>query len=92
MPAGTLAQLKLYMRIDHDEDDDVILALWNAAVEYLGNAGIVDDGKDLYWLAAAGLCLHWYDAAPSVTGSGDELPLGLRQIINQLKLISKPGR
>ena len=86
MDTDKLARLKRYMRVDHDEDDDLIQSLWLAAVSYLQNSGITDDGSDLYWLAAAGLTLHWYDGAPAVIGSGDNVSLGLRHIINQLKL------
>lgn len=83
-----LARLKRYMRVDHDDDDEIIQSIWESAVTYLGNAGIPDDGSSLYWLAAAGLTLHWYDSAPAATGSGETIPLGLRHIINQLKLVN----
>lgn len=86
MDAEKFARLKRYMRVDHDDDDGLIQSLWESAVTYLGNAGIPEDGSDLYWLAAAGLTLHWYDAAPAVTGSTENMSLGLRHIINQLKL------
>lgn len=85
MVAADLGRLKRYMRVDHDDDDDVIAGLWSAAVQYLQNAGIENDYTNLYWLAAAGLTLHYYDSAPSVTGTGTNLPLGLQNIINQLK-------
>lgn len=85
MDEEKLARLKQYMRVYHDEDDEVIVQLWGAAVGYLAGAGIADNGSELYWLAAAGLTLHWYDGAPAVTGSGENLSLGLRHIINQLK-------
>lgn len=88
MDTADLTRLKRYMRVDHDDDDDVITELWKAAERYLHNAGIYDDGTSLYWLAAAGLTLHYYDSAPSVTGTGTNLPLGLRSIINQLKGVS----
>lgn len=85
MDAEKLERLKRYMRVDHDDDDELVLSLWSAAVGYLEGAGITDDGSELYWLACAGLTLHWYDGAPAVTGSGEDLSLGLRHIINQLK-------
>ncbi len=86
MDTEKFARLKQYMRVDHDEDDTLIVSLWEAAAAYLGNAGIQDNGSNLYWLAAAGLTLHWYDAAPAVTGSAENISLGLRHIINQLKM------
>lgn len=88
MGVENLPRLKQYMRVDHDEDDALIQALWSAAVAYLQNSGIKDDRSELYWLAAAGLTLHWYDGAPTVVGSSENISLGLRHIINQLKLLS----
>lgn len=91
MTSKLLCRLKQYMRIDHDDDDDLIKSLWSAATSYLKNAGIVDDGSKLYWLAAAGLTLHWYENAPAVVGSADNISLGLRHIINQLKQVNGGG-
>ena len=76
--------LKGYMKVDHDDDDKLIQVLWEAAGEYLAKAGIPDDGSSLYWTAAAGLTLYWYDGAP--VGTDDNISVGLRTIINQLKL------
>lgn len=77
--------LKLYMKVFHDEDDSLILKTWGAAVEYLAGAGIQQDGSDRVWLATAGLTLHWYDN-PGFIGTDMGLPLGVRLIINQLKM------
>lgn len=79
-----LPLLKGYMKVFHDDDDSLISTLWVAAGDYLSRAGIPDDGSELYWTAAAGLVLYWYDGAP--VGTDDNVSVGLRTVINQLKL------
>lgn len=83
-----LAAVKQYMRVDTDDDDDVISALHQAAVQYLTAAGITepDDDAELYWLCVWGLTLHYYDHRDD-TGSESPFPLGLRPIITQLKAV-----
>lgn len=82
-----LAAVKAYMRVDGDADDDIIAALYSAAVLYLQNAGIEEpnDDKSLYNLAVWSLTLHYYDHRDSV-GNEASFPTGLRPIITQLKL------
>lgn len=82
-----LAAAKQYMRVDGDEDDAVISALYEAAVLYLKNAGIdePEDDAALYNLAVWSLTLHYYDHRDAV-GNEASFPTGLRPIINQLKL------
>lgn len=83
MTEDQLQRLKAYVKPDHDEDDELLQALWCAAVEYLANAGVPESDSDLYWLAAAGLVLDWYDS-----GAVGAPVVGLRAVINQLKLLS----
>lgn len=85
MGDDALRELKRYMHVDHDDDDDLIKRTWGAAVEYLQGAGISQDNTDLVWLATAGLTLHWYDH-PGFTGTELSMPVGVRTAINQLKL------
>lgn len=85
MTPEKLIELKGYMHVYHDDDDDLITRTWGAAKEYLEGAGISQDGTDLVWLATAGLTLHWYEN-PGFTGSEMGLPVGVRSAINQLKL------
>ena len=85
MDADHLKELKLYMHVDHSLDDGKIQRLWGCAVEYLEGAGISQDDSNLVWLATAGLTLHWYDH-PELEGSDTNISLGLRTVINQLKL------
>lgn len=87
-----LAAVKKYMRVDGTDDDDVIAALYAAAVLYLQNAGIKPpaDGGALYNLAVWGLTLYYYDHRDDV-GSEGGFPVGLRPVINQLKLLVESG-
>lgn len=85
MTDAELKELKLYMHVYHDDDDTVIKRTWGAAVEYLEGAGISQDGRNLVWLATAGLTLHWYEN-PAFTGTDTSMPVGVRTAINQLKL------
>ena len=86
MDEQQLRELKLYMRVFHSDDDVTIKRLWGAAKEYLEGAGIPgEDTGSLAWLAAAGLTLHWYDH-PELEGTDVNISVGLRKIINQLKL------
>ena len=76
--------LKQYMRVDHNDDDKLILELWNAAKEMLTGMNIPCD-IERFKQAARALTLHWYDN-PGAVGKYDLIPLGLRELINQLKL------
>lgn len=84
-----LEAAKRYMRVDGDEDDEVIAALYDAAELYLRNAGIneVVEVKNLplFNLCVWSLTLHYYDHRDAV-GSEAEIPTGLRPILNQLKM------
>ncbi len=83
-----LAQVKKYMRVEHDEDDELIAALYAAAGLYLEAAGVraPAEASPLYNLALWGLTLHYYDHRDDV-GSEAAFPLGLRPVINQLKAL-----
>lgn len=83
-----LAAAKQYMRIDGSEDDTVIEALYEASVLYLKDSGIDEPTSDpaLYNLAVWSLTLHYYDHRDAV-GNEASFPIGLRPIINQLKLM-----
>lgn len=82
MDPAALARLKAYLHVDHEEDDALLTSLYVSAAAYLANAGIPPCTSPLYERAAYGLVLEWYDGG---TTSG-AVTVGLRQIINQLKL------
>lgn len=78
---------KRYMRVDGEDEDEVILALMAAAQAYLERAGITQERSPAaqYDLALWGLTLHYYDHREAV-GNEAAFPIGLRPLINQLKL------
>lgn len=85
--AAALAACKSYMRVDGDEDDELILrTLMPAAKTYLSNAGIPEpkETDSLYTLAVYALTLHYYDHRDAV-GDEEAIPTNLRPVINQLK-------
>lgn len=84
--AAALAACKHYMRVDGEDDDELIRSLMQAAGEYLSGAGIEkpEEPSPLYTLALHSLTLHYYDHRDAVGGEAP-FPTGLRPIINQLK-------
>lgn len=93
MEAERLTALKAYMQVEHDEDDGLIMGLYEAAVEYLAGAGVQPPSSGptaLYDLAVNGLVLGYFDEMRLTgedSGKREEAP-GLRRIINQLKASS----
>lgn len=87
-----LEAAKRYMRVDGDEDDAVISALYEAAVLYLRNAGIdeISGSLPLYQLCVWSLTLYYYDHRGAV-GTEAAFPVGLRPILNQLKIAAAIG-
>lgn len=79
-----IEHIKQYMQITHDADDALILILASAAEEYLSAAGVrTEDSR--YSLAVCALTLHWYDNRAAVDTKLENIPFGLRQLLNQLK-------
>jgi uncharacterized phage protein (predicted DNA packaging) len=55
-------ELKKYLRVTTDDEDEIVEGLQLAAEEYLTNAGIKKDyEKKLYKLAVKLLVSHWYE-------------------------------
>ena len=80
-----LDELKLFMRIDGDDEDTFIEGLQFAAEEYMKNAGVIKDyTKFLYTLAIKMLVGHWYENR-SIIGKADKLAFSLDSMIIQLK-------
>lgn len=83
-----LEELKLFLRIDGEEEDSLIEGLKIGAEEYLNNAGINKDyNKELYKLAIKILVTHWYEnrAVETVGKNVSKITFGLDTIIIQLK-------
>ncbi|CAI3699711.1 conserved hypothetical protein [Clostridium neonatale] len=82
-----LDEIKLYLRIDTDDEDELLSSLQLSAEEYLLNAGIEKDyEKQLYKLAVKLLISNWYENRnPVLTGSiSKKLEYSLQHIIAQL--------
>ena len=88
----TLEELKLFARIDHDDDDDVLTSLGVAAREFVERAtGRCYTGEEaeevpqLARIAIASLASYWFDnrepAADRATGT---LPFHVRTMVHQL--------
>ena len=79
-----LEEIKNYMRIDEDYDDNLINSLIEAANLYMVNAGVKSFENDLYKLAIKMLVLHWYENR-EVIGEAKKLAFSLDNIITQLQ-------
>lgn len=80
-----LEELKVWLRVDGDEDDNLIASLQFAAEQYLNNAGIKKDyNNELYKLAISLLVTHWYENREP-TGKADKLAFSLDSMITQLR-------
>ena len=91
-----LERLKEYMLINHDDEDKRIRRLYLRAVDYLSAFDVLapDEQEDTrFEQAAFALTLHWHDQLGGVTDAkANELPLGLRDVINRLKVDRDLGR
>ena len=79
----TEEELRLYCRVDDDEAGALLTPLADAAESYISGMG-ADLTQPRAALCVKALTLHWYD-----NPTGGELPVGLRQLINSLKLYHK---
>ena len=82
-----LEEIKNYMRIDEDYDNNLINSLIEAANLYMLNAGVKNTENDLYRLAIKMLVLHWYENRDIVLiGSiSKNLEFTMKNIITQLQ-------
>jgi uncharacterized phage protein (predicted DNA packaging) len=83
----TLDELKIFLRIDGNDDDLLIESLQKSAEEYLTNAGILKDySKELYKLGIKILVTHWFDnRGVQSDKTNNKLSFSLDTIITQLK-------
>ena len=79
-----LEEIKNYMRIDDDVEDNLINSLIETANLYMINAGVKNFENDLYKLAIKMLVLHWYENR-EVIGEAKKLAFSLDNIITQLQ-------
>lgn len=84
-----LDEIKLYLRLDTDDEDELLKSFQLSAEEYLANAGVIKDyEKNLYKLAIKLLISNWYEnRIPVLSGSiSKKIEYSLQNIITQLQL------
>ena len=82
-----LEELKIYLKADETDDDELISSLQVGAETYLVNAGIaVDYSNELYKLAIKMLVIHWYgNRINFAIGKVEKIAFTLDSIITSLK-------
>ncbi len=82
----TLEEAKKYLRVDGDEEDDLITSFVIAAEIYIKNATSknVDLKSELAKLAARILISHWHENR-EVVGKAEQLAFSLQSILVQLQ-------
>lgn len=82
-----IEEIKKYLRIDYDGEDEELQAFVSAAEEYLKNAGIkADYESELYKLAVKLLVSNWYSNRIPIGTVTQAMEYSLRRIIIQLQL------
>lgn len=87
MSAEQLKALKAYCHIDHDDDDELLGTLWDAAVEYLGGTACYMPDNAVYIRAVHGIVNEWYSGEALNSG----VVVGLKQLVTQLKMSASDG-
>lgn len=78
-------EMKSYLRIDENDEDNDILDLISSSEEYLFNTGVtVSYESKLYTLVVKRLTLYWYEHRDEI-GSDENISHGLNSMITQLK-------
>ncbi|MDD0821560.1 head-tail connector protein [Bacillus cereus] len=82
----TLEEAKKYLRVDGDEEDDLITSFVIAAEQYIKNSTSknVNLNDELAKLAARILIAHWYENREPVGKTG-KLSFSLQSILIQLQ-------
>ncbi|KNF07010.1 putative phage protein [Gottschalkia purinilytica] len=89
-----LEELKLFLRLDHGEEDDLLKSFQLSAEMYLNNAGINKNYEnELYKLAIKILVSHWYENRTTETTGPNfhRVAFSLENIILQLQLSQGSG-
>ena len=82
-----LSIIKQYLKVDFDDDNELILSMQKAAEAYMENAGVTCSYEsDLYRLAILLLVTNWYENRNSVlVGTvSNKLVYSLKHILAQL--------
>lgn len=80
-----IQDIKLFLRIGHDEEDDLLNSLKIASEEYLYNAGCIKNYEnELYKLSIKLLIVHWYENR-GLIGNATYVKHSLESMIYQLR-------
>lgn len=86
-----LEEMKLYLKVDGNEEDALIEAITLAAKEYIKNAvGVVDKESELYKIVLKLLVSHWFqnrEIFVSGRATMANLSFSVESILYQLKYV-----
>ncbi|HFQ3653147.1 TPA: head-tail connector protein [Enterococcus faecium] len=82
-----LAELKTYLRIDHDLDDELLKMLVSTAEKFiLGSIEVEKTDDERFNYAVTLLVSHWYEnRVGTSTQVLNEIPFGVTALIHQLR-------
>ena len=81
-----LDAVKLFGKIDGNEEDTLILSLIGAAKDTLEASGVPRDMDcDLYAIAVERLVMHYYDNREEVGNNLNVMPMGVTWMIEHLR-------
>lgn len=87
----TLSDIKLFLRIDTNDDDSLIETLRLAAIQYIQEATgkQYDDNSELYNLLIKILVVHWYENREAIQdGNRTEAPHTITSLLNHIALVN----
>ncbi len=89
----TLERFKLYARIDHADEDELItatIAAADTAVRDMTGKAPPGGADELFDLAVLQLAAHWYENRTPVTDTAvNEVPFTLQVLLNHIALSSR---
>ena len=82
-----LVELKNYLRIDHDLDDDLLTTLKTVAEKFVyGSIEVTETNDERFDYAVTLLVAHWYENRITTSEKAlDEIPFGVTALIHQLR-------
>ncbi|HLR91833.1 MAG TPA: head-tail connector protein [Atopostipes sp.] len=89
-----LEEIKQFLRIDHDEDDQMLENFITRAKMYIKNGvGKIDNENELFKMAITVLVGHWYDnrELARIGNASYSIPHSFEGIIQQLRYCYPEG-
>ncbi|HEQ3553585.1 head-tail connector protein [Bacillus subtilis] len=80
-----LKEMKEWLRVDGDEEDNLVSSLISAAVKHLEKSGVKDTENELYKLAVKMLVDEWYQNRGASGEGKNKLSYSVQSMILQLK-------